>query len=206
MTDTFKNATGPDVPGQSTRELIETMRLHPQTAALINRFAFALACKLAKAEVKYGYTDGWRDEEWEAECRAQLVAHIAKGDPLDVAAYCAFMFHHQWSTAPQPGDDANQIDSFLGEVRVEIVRARSKFPGDRIMTIALAEEFGELAKAILDEPAANVRKEAVQTATMAARVVLDGDGSVAEWRAARGLDPLVAASAPTCATPPSEGA
>lgn len=58
------------------------------------------------------------------------------------------------------------------------------------MTIALAEEFGELAKAILDEPAAQVRKEAVQTAVMAARVVLDGDGSVTEWRAAKGLDAL----------------
>lgn len=96
--------------------------------------------------------------------------------------------HPEESEAPAP-DEA--VDAFLAEVRGELIRARAKFPGDRIMTIALAEEFGELAKAILDEPAANVRKEAVQTAVMAARVVLDGDGSVAEWRAARGLDPLV---------------
>ncbi len=94
------------------------------------------------------------------------------------------------ATAADAGDDA-AVDAFLADVRAELIRARAKFPGDRIMTIALAEEFGELAKAILDEPAANVRKEAVQTAVMAARVVLDGDGSVAEWRAARGLDPLV---------------
>lgn len=85
---------------------------------------------------------------------------------------------------------ADQVDAFLDEVRAELIRARAKFPGDRIMTIALAEEFGELAKAILDEPAANVRKEAVQTAAMAARIVLDGDGSVNEWRAAKGLDRL----------------
>lgn len=82
------------------------------------------------------------------------------------------------------------VDAFLAEVRAELIRARSKFPGDRIMTIALAEEFGELCKAVLDEPAANVRREAVQTAVMAARVVLDGDGSVNSWRAERGLDPL----------------
>jgi hypothetical protein len=75
-----------------------------------------------------------------------------------------------------------------------LLRARAKFPGDRIMTIALAEEFGELCKAVLDEPAANVRKEAIQTAVMCARVVLDGDGSVNEWRAQKGLDPLVKSS------------
>lgn len=87
----------------------------------------------------------------------------------------------------------DDVETFLDEVRAELLRARSKFPGDRIMTIALAEEFGELCKAVLDEPAANVRKEAVQTAVMAARVVLDGDGSVTAWRAERGLDPLAAA-------------
>lgn len=193
-TETLHNSTGPDVPGQSTRELIEGMRLHPQTAALVNRFAYELASKLAKAEAKYGYRDGWKREDWEAECRAQLNIHVAKGDPLDVAAYCAFMFHHDWSTAPQATDAADPVNSFLGEVRAELLRARAKFPGSRIMTIALAEEFGELAKAILDEPAANVRKEAVQTATMAARVVLDGDSSVDSWREAKGLDPLVAAA------------
>jgi hypothetical protein len=84
-----------------------------------------------------------------------------------------------------------EVDAFLAEVRAELIRARSLFPGDRIMTVALAEEFGELCKAILDEPAANVRKEAVQVATMAARIVLDGDGSVTEWRAQKGLDPLI---------------
>lgn len=83
-----------------------------------------------------------------------------------------------------------RVERFLEEVRAELVRARAKFPGDRIMTVALAEEFGELAKAVLDEPAARVRMEAVQTAVMAARVVLDGDGSVREWRAAKGLDAL----------------
>lgn len=96
--------------------------------------------------------------------------------------------HH---LSPQPQADDPAVDAFLAEVRAELIRARAKFPGDRIMTIALAEEFGELCKAVLDEPAANVRKEAVQTAVMAARVVLDGDSSVTEWRAKRNLDPLV---------------
>lgn len=87
-----------------------------------------------------------------------------------------------------PADEA--VDAFLAEIRAELVRARAKFPGGRIMGLALAEEFGELVKAMLDEPAAAVRKEAVQTAVMAARVALDGDSSVTGWRAERGLDPL----------------
>lgn len=28
-----------------------------------------------------------------------LAEHVAKGDPRDVAAYCAFAWHHGWSTA-----------------------------------------------------------------------------------------------------------
>jgi hypothetical protein len=89
-----------------------------------------------------------------------------------------------------PGAKVDPVDAFLAEVRAEIIRARTKFPGSRVMTVALAEEFGELAKAALDEPAANVRVEAVQTAAMAARLAIDGDASLVDWRASRGLDQL----------------
>lgn len=87
----------------------------------------------------------------------------------------------------------DEVDRFFEQAKAELRRARAKFPGDRIMTLALAEEFGELCKAVLDESAEAVRKEAVQVACMAARVVLDGDGSVVDWRRKRGLDPLLAA-------------
>ncbi|WP_303713763.1 hypothetical protein [Brevundimonas naejangsanensis] len=90
---------------------------------------------------------------------------------------------------------SDPVEDFLDQVRAELARARSKFPGDRIMTLAMAEEFGELVKAVLDEPSSDVRKEAVQTAAMAARVVLDGDASVNDWRAAKGLDPLTGSAA-----------
>lgn len=92
-------------------------------------------------------------------------------------------------TAPQAQRE-DAADAFLAEVAAELKRARAKFPGDRIMTIALAEEFGELCKAVLDESAENVRKEAVQTAVMACRVAIDGDGSVRDWRAQKGLDQI----------------
>lgn len=79
--------------------------LHHETEALINEFSAALADKLAEAERKYGYSDEWAAGDWEDECRARLMEHIAKGDPRDVAAYCAFMWRHGWSTAPTPSNE-----------------------------------------------------------------------------------------------------
>ncbi|MCR5875113.1 hypothetical protein LRS10_13525 [Phenylobacterium sp. J426] len=75
--------------------------LHPATADLVARFTAALADKLAKAEAKYGYSDGWMRDDWQEECRRQLHHHAAKGDPRDVAAYAAFCWHHGWSTASE---------------------------------------------------------------------------------------------------------
>jgi hypothetical protein len=65
---------------------------------LVQRFANALLEKLEAAEVKYGYTDGWMNPDWEDECQRKLSEHIKKGDPRDVAAFCAFMWHHGWRT------------------------------------------------------------------------------------------------------------
>jgi hypothetical protein len=73
--------------------------LHPDTADLVHRFAFALAEKLAAAEKKYGYSNGWASADWLDECREHLRKHVDKGDPRDVAAYCAFLWHHGASTA-----------------------------------------------------------------------------------------------------------
>lgn len=73
--------------------------LHPKTASLVQRFTAALAEKLAAAEKKYGYSDGWASPDWMGECRLQLREHLFKGDPRDVAAYCAFLWHHGASTA-----------------------------------------------------------------------------------------------------------
>ena len=83
---------------------------------------------------------------------------------------------------------AEELDRFLAAVKEEVVRARTKFPGRRIMGLAMAEEFGELVKALLDEYAADVRKEAVQTAAMCVRVALEGDESLDDWRAKKGLN------------------
>ncbi|KVD80771.1 hypothetical protein WS62_25970 [Burkholderia sp. ABCPW 14] len=79
--------------------------LHQDTAKLVRRFARALANKLLVAQRKYGYSDNWMRDGWADECRAELMRHIQKGDPRDVAAYCAFLWHHNESTAPSPADE-----------------------------------------------------------------------------------------------------
>lgn len=76
-----------------------TLPANTATADLVMRFAGAMAEKLAAAEAKYGYSDGWLAPDWMDECRAKLVEHVAKGDPRDVAAYCAFLWHHGELTA-----------------------------------------------------------------------------------------------------------
>jgi hypothetical protein len=72
----------------------------PQTADLVDRFSAALKEKLLRSQRKYGYTDGWKHSDWvlAGECNDALIAHVEKGDPLDVAAYCAFLWHHGAST------------------------------------------------------------------------------------------------------------
>jgi len=82
------------------RQAMEQCVLHSATADLIDRFAQALKDKLAGAEVKYGYSDEWLRDDWRDELVARLLAHVEKGDPRDVAAYCAFAYHHGWSIAP----------------------------------------------------------------------------------------------------------
>lgn len=78
-------------------------RLHPMTVDLVDRFAAALKAKLAKAEAKYGYAIGWADGDWQDKCQRDLAEHVIKGDPLDVAAFAAFCWHHGWTT--RPGDE-----------------------------------------------------------------------------------------------------
>lgn len=73
--------------------------LHPETEALVDRFAVAMKAKLLAAQNKYGYTDGWKRKDWMEECRDKLIEHVQKGDPCDVAAYAMFLWHHEERTA-----------------------------------------------------------------------------------------------------------
>lgn len=92
-------AMPPDIERRLAPWLTNGAALHPLTINLVVRFARAMAAKLSDAEAKYGYSDGWMRSDWLDQCRANLLEHVAKGDPRDVAAYCAFLWHHGERTA-----------------------------------------------------------------------------------------------------------
>lgn len=75
--------------------------LNKDTVILVQRFAEEMAFKLRKAEHKYGYTNKWKYDDWSNECFDSMITHLFKGDPTDVAIYCAFMWYHNWSTTPR---------------------------------------------------------------------------------------------------------
>lgn len=72
--------------------------LHPATTGLILLFASRMAEKLSKVQDEKGKVVGWTDTDWKKECQTKLLQAVEKGDPVDVANYCAFMFYHGWST------------------------------------------------------------------------------------------------------------
>lgn len=93
--------------GKEVREALESQIKFPDnlsdlTIGLVLRFAQAMADKLSAAQIKHGYGDGWAEttHEWPVpECREALMAHLKKGDPVDVANFCAFLWYHQIGTA-----------------------------------------------------------------------------------------------------------
>lgn len=72
--------------------------LNAMSQDLVHRFAEAMAKKLYAAQLKYGYQASWSFPNWMPECREHMMNHIKKGDPLDVANYCAFLWHHSEPT------------------------------------------------------------------------------------------------------------
>lgn len=69
-----------------------------QTDALVDAFAAAMKAKLNVADEKYGWCDGWKNPDSVPALRRELRRHLGKGDPVDVANYCAFLWFHSAST------------------------------------------------------------------------------------------------------------
>lgn len=90
--------------------------LHQDSQQLVHETAAAMAEKLARAQVKYGFDNGWKVPPSSAsgddgrhfwsrdECLTAFYHHLGKGDPLDCINYLAFMRANSWATQlpPQP--------------------------------------------------------------------------------------------------------
>lgn len=76
-------------------------------------------------------------------------------------------------------ESKTDLETFLDNVRSEIVRAQTKFPENKFLVAALSEETGELANALLEfeygnRPAIGVYHEAIQVCAVAIRIALEG--------------------------------
>ena len=107
--------------------------LHPDTAKLVCDFAEAVAEKLRRAEVKYGYLDAWKLDHWRDGCAAELLRHVHKGDPRDVAAYCAFAWFHGWSVTPAAQGSADALIE-TGKMMAH-TWSNTKWPGGMIASL-----------------------------------------------------------------------
>lgn len=78
---------------------------------------------------------------------------------------------------PEPQPSLNVI---MEEVKAELARARARFPSNKLLLHAFAEEAGEVTKAFLDSTdgrsgADQIRIELIQTITVAVRLLQEGD-------------------------------
>lgn len=145
-----------------------------QIAFLVERFAEALSSKLRKAEEKYQYQGAWRRAGWASEIREALLRHVDKGDPLDVAAYCAFAWHHGWTlaapdTAPTSAETAlAAAQKRIAELQQDIVDC-GKWTGN----VSKPDEY------MLDHSAFDRLRKSARTA-LAGKEDGDAQGAVRE--------------------------
>ena len=78
-------------------------------------------------------------------------------------------------------------DLTIGAINVEVMKARTRFPGNKHLLAALTEEVGELAQAMLQNKSRDeITKEAIQVACVAIRIIEEGDAAFdsKDWDAA----------------------
>lgn len=98
----------PPRPAQisETIKAMQAKTIDDHLVDLVSRFSAALLEKLRDSERKYKHASGWTNPDWDDHLRREIRKHIDKGDPRDVAAYCAFAWHHSWSLADSTKKDS----------------------------------------------------------------------------------------------------
>lgn len=90
--------------------------LHPDSVDLIKALSERITDKMFANQSKYGWTNEWKTRDWEQECRDEMRRHIEKGDPRDVAIYCAFMIYRNWPTSvPLTEEEEAEIEKMVEE-------------------------------------------------------------------------------------------
>jgi hypothetical protein len=84
MADTFTTFTWPAT-------------MSPASRAMLENFFISVVRKFEIAEAKHNWQDAWRDAD-KTLLQAALAGHVRKGDPIDVAIYCAICEVHGWPT------------------------------------------------------------------------------------------------------------
>ena len=71
--------------------------------------------------------------------------------------------------------ELDESDHWSHALKLELERARAKFPTNDKLFWALVEEVGELGEALRNEPSQRIRAEALQVACVAVRIYEEGD-------------------------------
>ena len=136
-------------------------------AGLVARFSNALLKKLRLAQANG--RSGWDHDDWEADCQRGLLRHVEKGDPRDVAAYCAFMWHHGWATkSPSPAVlDPVTVEACAKVANkwvADITAAGDQFDkgGDIYAHANVCQGVAAAIRALIGQPASNGEPVAVE--------------------------------------------
>lgn len=73
--------------------------VHPDDIA-VDKFAAELKEKM-RVNRERGRS-GWDQPGWMDACKHHMIAHLAKGDPRDIAIYAMFLWHHNETTKNVP--------------------------------------------------------------------------------------------------------
>lgn len=97
---------GTHKPAEAVHQIAEPAAVHPDDAA-VDALAAAMKAKLEKQRAK-GY-GGWDTDCTQQRLSDMLRGHVDKGDPVDVANFCAFLVARGEGIAPTiqhlPTDD-----------------------------------------------------------------------------------------------------
>lgn len=72
--------------------------LEAELRQLCNKFADKMYAKMIKSEEKYNFNGRWKWDYQIPKMQQALAEHVNKGDPIDVANFCAFLDYHGAST------------------------------------------------------------------------------------------------------------